>query len=139
MKLVTFTSAAAQRIGVVDTKRKLIVDLQAAHAALRGHETPAFSNMLALIDAGDDALRVADELGAQVLAGDVSAAQVPYRTSELLAPLPVPRQMRDCLAFELHYAQARRQALRVRAATYPDPLAAEIVLRDSEEFKIPAV
>jgi 2-keto-4-pentenoate hydratase/2-oxohepta-3-ene-1,7-dioic acid hydratase in catechol pathway len=139
MKLVTFASAAVPRIGAVDTKRKLIVDLQAAHAALRGHETPAFSDMLALIDSGGDSLRVADELCAQVMGGDVSAAQVPYRTSDLLAPVPVPRQMRDCLAFELHYSQARRQALRVRAASYPDPVAAEIALRDSDEFKIPAV
>ncbi len=139
MKLVTFQAPAGARIGTVDVKRDLIVDLQAANAAFHGGPSPSFADMLTLIDSGDDGLVQAAALSAKVLDGDVTAAQLPYRSTRLLAPLPEPRQMRDCLAFELHYAQARRQALRVRAATYPDPAAAERELQGSDEFRIPPV
>ena len=57
----------------------------------------------------------------------------------MLAPVPQPRQMRDCLAFEQHYRQARAQALKVRAATYEDPAAAAIELSKTGEFSIPEV
>jgi 2-keto-4-pentenoate hydratase/2-oxohepta-3-ene-1,7-dioic acid hydratase in catechol pathway len=47
--------------------------------------------------------------------------------------------MRDFLAFELHYKQARARALKIRAATYADPVAAEAELASSDEFRIPPI
>lgn len=133
MKLVTFeTAGGAQRLGVLMDDLATIVDLAAA-AEAEGQETARFASMLALIDGGPEALDQATELMARGRA-TVALAEV-----RLLAPLPEPRQIRDFLAFEKHYRQARAQALRIRAAAQPDPEEAARRLADSDEFKIPAV
>ena len=139
MKLVTFKRDGRERLGVYVDPQKKIVDLQAAHLALNGSKSPDLASMLALIESGAAGQKLAAELSDWVLKADASAAQVPYRTADLLAPLPVPQQIRDCLSFERHFAQARAQALRARALTYPDPAAAEEELRRSDEFRIPPV
>ena len=74
-----------------------------------------------------------------VSSGRADAALRPMKDIRLLAPLPRPEQMRDFLCFELHYKQARARALKIRAAAYPDPVAAELELKDSDEFKIPPI
>lgn len=106
MKLATFergTGAAA--VGAVDVGRGLILDLALA-ADLTGRNTPAFlGSMLALIDAGDEALDFCRGLVERW----PDQAQVPLAPAKLLAPLPEPRSLRDCLVFEQHLLNAQAQ------------------------------
>ncbi|MFC3227446.1 fumarylacetoacetate hydrolase family protein [Marinibaculum pumilum] len=96
MKLATFEAGGAPRIGSVHPERNEVVDLAAA-AAQTGRPGP-FGDMLALIDAGPDGLAAAAALDADPPAAAVLALD----TVRLLAPIPLPRRLRDCLVFEEH-------------------------------------
>ena len=54
----------------------------------------------------------------------IDDAIVPRAQVVLLAPVPVPRQMRDFLSFEQHLRNAREMRFRKMAARAPDPAAA---------------
>ena len=140
MKLVTFkTSAGEDRIGAVRDDLNSIVDFKAAATGMAVDTPASFNSMLSLIEAGEAGLAVAREAIEYSSRPRGMAAVVQLSDVRLLAPVPVPQQMRDFLAFELHYKQARARALKIRAATYPDPKAAEIELANSDEFHIPPV
>ncbi|HWE19374.1 MAG TPA: fumarylacetoacetate hydrolase family protein [Hyphomicrobiaceae bacterium] len=102
MKLATFNRGGHTGIGVVDTARGQLLDLAEASKIVVGAECPDFANMLALIDAAGPGLEHARRLAAQW----PSAAALPLDQVRLLSPLPEPRQMRDCLTFELHLRNA---------------------------------
>jgi 2-keto-4-pentenoate hydratase/2-oxohepta-3-ene-1,7-dioic acid hydratase in catechol pathway len=139
MKLVTYETADGEaRIGAVLDDLRTIVDLRAG-ASMLGEKADAFDDMLALIDAGDDGLALAHRVVGQAGTGQSAQALRSLDSVRLLAPVPVPRQMRDFLAFELHYKQARARALKIRAATYADPVVAEAELASSDEFRIPPI
>ncbi|WP_407496766.1 fumarylacetoacetate hydrolase family protein [Pseudooceanicola sp. MF1-13] len=91
MKLVTFEKNGAQSIGILDGEKIAVLD---------GAANPAFASMLALIEGGDEALDAARK-------AQGSASSVDLGAVRLLAPLPVPVQMRDCLTFEKHLRQCR--------------------------------
>jgi 2-keto-4-pentenoate hydratase/2-oxohepta-3-ene-1,7-dioic acid hydratase in catechol pathway len=96
MKLATFLNAQGKpAVGVVDTARGAILDL-----------APDFTDMLALIDAGPAGL---EQVRAHAERWSEKAAR-PLKGATLLAPLPEPRQMRDCLVFEAHLLNSRSQA-----------------------------
>src|SRR5215470_144299 len=105
MKLATFIGRnGAPAIGAVDTSRGAVLDLSAA-ARAGGRPNAPFADMLALIDAGPAGL---DE--ARRLAGSwPREAETPLAGLRLLAPLPLPRQMRDCLVFEEHLKNGMAQ------------------------------
>ena len=162
MKLVTFaspgtspgTSAAGAdqgaRIGVLFDSSPLggdqvVLDLQQAHVLAHGRDLPAFASMLDLIRAGDGALDVAralaDTAAAGAAVGEAASAGSTHRLADitLLAPVPVPEQIRDCLCFEDHLNQAYHVLRTSKARGEPDPQAA---LRQYEEqgvFAIPDV
>ncbi|MBN9080288.1 MAG: hypothetical protein BGP04_18645 [Rhizobiales bacterium 62-17] len=97
MKLVTFiTPKGEQHIGALGADESTIVDFTATDPSQH------FRDMLALIDGGDRALDAARKMRDSARSVVVSAAQ-----QRLLAPVPEPRQMRDCLCFEKHLRQAR--------------------------------
>lgn len=121
MKLVTFLSPdGAARIGALTDDGAAIVDLAAGAEAMGRDAGPHFADMLALIDGGPDALALA---GA-VLARAPEAALRPYAGTTLLAPVPVPRQIRDAMAFEKHVRQAISAIYRNIAQRAEDPVAA---------------
>ena len=99
MKLATFEKGGKQVVGVVDTQKKEILDLAAANGA-----NPAFASMLSLIEAGPSALGEANKLAGEWKA---SAAQ-PLDGTKLLAPVPVPPQMRDASVYATHVKNAPR-------------------------------
>lgn len=139
MKLVTFkTAAGEQRIGALRDDLRTIVDLKAG-AAILGAKPDAFNTMLALIEACDEGLATARKIVELASTDRGKPTLVDLASVKLMAPVPVPQQMRDFLAFELHYKQARARALKIRAATYPDPAAAEVELATSDEFHIPKI
>ncbi|MBN8919950.1 MAG: fumarylacetoacetate hydrolase family protein, partial [Rhizobiales bacterium] len=113
MKLATFVNTDGKAaIGVVDTVRKAILDLSAASGG-----DADFRDMLALIDAG----RAGLEKARAVAANWPDAAVRPLAGTKLLAPLPEPRQMRDCLVFEAHLLNSRDQQAK-RSGTEPPPI-----------------
>jgi 2-keto-4-pentenoate hydratase/2-oxohepta-3-ene-1,7-dioic acid hydratase in catechol pathway len=112
LKLATFRREGSERIGLVYQGDARLFDLTAASE----RDDPAsrvFDSMLALIDADEAGLDAAralfDKRGSEVdLSHDVSA-------TDLLAPLPQPRQMRDAMSFATHILQSRRGAKAVAA------------------------
>ena len=123
MKLVTFQpKRGAARAGVLIDGERQVLDLQAAHRLRYGRSSRWLGNVLAMVEAGDDALELAATL---VKGAGRSKSAAHARTSiKLLAPIPQPPQMRDFLCFEQHLVQAFGMARKVRAAAAPDPAAA---------------
>jgi hypothetical protein len=117
MKLATFEQDGRPRLGAVIDGDGKIVDLDAAFLRRHGRAEPALASMLALIDAGSAGRAVADALVADPPEEDVVAAA----TVRLLAPLPVPRQIRDFLCFEEHLRNAFEQAGRLTGRTFEIP------------------
>jgi 2-keto-4-pentenoate hydratase/2-oxohepta-3-ene-1,7-dioic acid hydratase in catechol pathway len=117
MKLATFKNGNGERVGIVHANDSKVFDL--ARAADRaGAANPAFASMLALIDAGETALDAARDIFAKRsaeadLSTDVAA-------TEILAPIPEPRQMRDGMSFPLHILQAPRGQLKLAARAKGD-------------------
>lgn len=94
MRLVTFRRNGVQAIG------SLISDDAVSDLSADG--APYFSDMLALIDGGQDAFDHAQALSER------PKSTVQLDDVNLCAALPEPRQMRDFLCFEKHLRQARR-------------------------------
>jgi 2-keto-4-pentenoate hydratase/2-oxohepta-3-ene-1,7-dioic acid hydratase in catechol pathway len=105
MKLATFIHDGSQRVGLVHASDTAVFDLALA-AKRTGSDPDPFRSMLDLIDAGDRALDAARSL----LESHREERSLSYPISEieLLAPLPVPRQMRDAMTFPLHILQGPR-------------------------------
>jgi 2-keto-4-pentenoate hydratase/2-oxohepta-3-ene-1,7-dioic acid hydratase in catechol pathway len=115
MRLVTYRHQQSQRTGAwIDADRR-IVDLAGA-ARLKGRDAAPFASMQALIESGPQGLDVARALAAQ----PPEEALVDTAGVQMLSPVPVPVQMRDALAFELHLRQAKRASARMRLRNHPD-------------------
>lgn len=120
MKLATYLGNGEARLGVVVQDGNRLLDARQA-AARAGGDNAMFASMLALIDAGPDAL---DRLARIVEreAPDPSCS-VALDAAKLLSPLPEPRQMRDGMSFPLHIRQApvgmRRLAAQLRCEQAP--------------------
>ncbi|WOH63002.1 fumarylacetoacetate hydrolase family protein [Bradyrhizobium sp. BWA-3-5] len=117
MKLATFKSGGQEKIGLVHGGDTLLFDLAAA-ASRGGGTNPAFTSMLALIDAGEVALEQAAKLFDQH--GKDESLSVPVAGADILAPVPEPRQMRDGMSFPLHILQAPRGQLKLAARARND-------------------
>jgi 2-keto-4-pentenoate hydratase/2-oxohepta-3-ene-1,7-dioic acid hydratase in catechol pathway len=130
MKLVTFTlsgstSEVAPRAGVLVDEGRSVLDLQAAYGRVYHGSTPVLASVLAIIEAGPQALDTIRQLV------DSSSPSVTLAAADvrLLAPVPHPPQMRDFLCFEKHLVQAfaavaklRGTEARIPQAWYERPL-----------------
>lgn len=134
MKLVTYERKGKPRAGAfVDGDRK-IVDLADAHKEAFGKSYPAFASVQAMIEAGDTALDRAYETVKKGRKGAFARKDV-----RLLAPVPVPIQMRDCLCFETHLKQSFAAARRVRANATADPEASMKEFERTGVLSIPKI
>ncbi len=108
MKLATYQSAnRVAKIVAVDTARGQLLDLAAAQAFVDPKvDARHFADMLALIDAGAAGLQSVQKL----IDAWPAHASYPLQGATLLAPLPEPRQVRDCMAFEQHLLNAFARA-----------------------------
>jgi 2-keto-4-pentenoate hydratase/2-oxohepta-3-ene-1,7-dioic acid hydratase in catechol pathway len=123
MRLVTFSvTVGKQRVGALVDGDMAIVDLSSG-AKLLGRSDVSFGEMLALIDGGDRALDDARRIIEDVVAKGLEDALIKKDGVEVLAPVPVPRQMRDFLTFEQHLRTAREMRLKKMAARTSDPAA----------------
>lgn len=111
MQLVTFQATDRHdRLGAL-IENGAIVDLAAADAARQGRAGSHFASMMSLIEAGERALDQAREL-----VRDPPHCAVLTRAEVVLrAPLPLPQQIRDFSAFELHILQAGRAIKQLRS------------------------
>jgi 2-keto-4-pentenoate hydratase/2-oxohepta-3-ene-1,7-dioic acid hydratase in catechol pathway len=118
MKLITYRrrSETRDRVGALTSDGDAVVDL-----------SDPFADMLALIDGGLSALDTARSRLER------RADTVPLSEVTLRAPLPEPRQMRDVMAFELHFRQSIDAIAKMRAGPFA-PLAKLLGLT-----RIPAV
>ncbi|MEX2150599.1 MAG: fumarylacetoacetate hydrolase family protein [Steroidobacteraceae bacterium] len=130
MRLVTFGMAAEKpRLGAL-LRDGGVLDLAAAVGGAR-----PFDSMLSLIESGPDGWDEAREL--------VLRAAGPFirdpAACRLLAPLPLPPQIRDFMCFEKHVIQAFGAAFRMKAtrATSADEKAALVAQADA--FRPPPV
>jgi 2-keto-4-pentenoate hydratase/2-oxohepta-3-ene-1,7-dioic acid hydratase in catechol pathway len=98
MKLITYQQEdTIEKSGALLDDLKTVVDL-----------SDHFSSMLDLIDGQEAALGVA------MKAVSEEKKTVSIDRVKLLAPIPRPRQMRDCMLFEKHLKQAGEQVARSR-------------------------
>lgn len=105
MKLATIVHKGVEKLAIVHDGDGRLFDLAAA-AERSGTSTAAFASMLDLIDGGERALDDARALfEARKGEDDLSCA---LADAALLAPLPVPRQMRDGMSFPQHILQSPR-------------------------------
>lgn len=121
MKLATFLQSGVPAIGSVDTTAGSILGLGAAHRALFGTDHAAFSSMLALMDAGDQALDIARRVVER--AGSDASHRQSLASATLLSPLPEPRYVLDFNNFEQHMRDAPFgiAKLKARIAGQPEP------------------
>ncbi len=127
MKLATIRSGGDEKIGVVHASDTRLFDLAAA-AERDSRGNPAFTSMLALIDAGPAALDEARDLFGKH--GDDTTLSSDLATVSILAPVPEPRQMRDGMSFPLHILQAPRGQRKLAARASNDM--AELARIDAE-------
>ena len=81
----------------------IAANLQAAYGRTYHGSSPLLESMMHIIEAGDAAL---DTIG-QLLKVPPPSVCFDRNEVRLLAPVPVPPQMRDFLCFELHVRQSR--------------------------------
>jgi 2-keto-4-pentenoate hydratase/2-oxohepta-3-ene-1,7-dioic acid hydratase in catechol pathway len=105
MKLATFATPDGPRIGAAAPETDGLLDLATAARALGRPSGGALTSMLALIESGDAGLALAHDL----VAAWPAAAASPLSRARLMAPLPRPTQMRDCLVFEQHLLNAQAE------------------------------
>ena len=133
MRLVTFLASGAERLGALVSENRQIVDFAGAHDG----GDPAFASMQAFIAEGEDALYRARNIIAD--ARRTGRGLIDRAAVRLLAPLPLPAQIRDFLCFEKHLLQSFARLRQVRAAAASDP---EKALREMEAqgtFSVPKV
>ena len=102
MKLVTYFDAESRpRTGVVSSDETSVLDLVIATESLGDVDATLLESMLRMLDDFD----VAKSFAARVVEVADSLprnAVLPLSEVRLAAPLPRPRSLRDCLAFERH-------------------------------------
>lgn len=136
MKLVTFTQGrSSPRAGALVQGGRRVVDLKSAHRKRWKKSSRALASVLCIIEGGQSALDKASET-LKGAASKAPQAVLPTKSVRLLAPVPVPPQMRDFLCLEKHLIQAFRAARKVRAQQSPDAAAA---MRDMEAKGILAI
>ncbi len=133
MRLITFRRAGQSRLGAwIDADRQ-IVDLAAASVVLDPLAGPAFASMQSLIESGP---RYWDRARSLVTRPPESAL-LASKDCTLLAPLPQPTQIRDCLCFPEHLQGARRVVGEQMIKAAPDPGRRRAELETANFFAVP--
>jgi 2-keto-4-pentenoate hydratase/2-oxohepta-3-ene-1,7-dioic acid hydratase in catechol pathway len=113
MKLATYQTADGPTLGIVLPSTGQLINAAAACTRLLGARHHALSSMQALIDSGDAGMALLRRLPLHD-AAIVPFAQ-PLANVRLLAPLPVPPQLRDCSVFAQHVSNAPLGMQRLKA------------------------
>jgi len=122
MKLVTFFDerSSSAKVGVLRADGGSLVDLATA-AQVRDAQSPVeFSDMVSFLEGDARARKQAEEMADYVEQQQIADAIRTLGDVQLLAPVPRPNSIRDCMSFERHLVQATRTVVRWRCR----PLAA---------------
>lgn len=114
MRLCSFREkidSADVLLGALTPDLKSVVALQPAAETLRGAFNPDFASMLDFLDAGEGTRQAASELLSEISCTPTPEVTFRIEDVHLLAPLPQPRSIRDCMAFEQHIVQATRAVI----------------------------
>jgi 2-keto-4-pentenoate hydratase/2-oxohepta-3-ene-1,7-dioic acid hydratase in catechol pathway len=133
MRLITYVRAEGARLGAWLDEDRQVVDLAAAAALLDRAPDPAFASMQALIQSGP---RYWDR-ARSIVARPPEAALFATKDCTLLAPLPQPTQIRDCLCFPEHLQGARRVMGEQMIKAAPDPARRRAELEAGNFFAVP--
>ncbi len=117
MKLVTFSQGEGPKTGVITSSGASIVDLQAAAQHFADEQPKMLATTMAMLEAGEEAFDLASDLVKDSEADGSSESIIPLSNVMLLSPVPRPRSIRDCLAFERHLIQATRTIASWKAPT----------------------
>lgn len=114
MKLVTFSTKdnEAKRLGAISEEGSSIADLQSGIIALSGKESLFLRDMLSFLDGGKEAHDLALELLENIETQKPPSVLLSKDEARLHAPVPCPRSIRDCMAFERHIVQATRTVVK---------------------------
>lgn len=113
MKLATFSHrGGAPRIGIVDSALGSVLPLQERHRSLTGQTCEAFESMLSLIRGGESAL---DSARRMAEGKDAAEHVLPLADVRLLAPVPVPEQIREFSVYEQHVRDAPIMSAKAKA------------------------
>jgi 2-keto-4-pentenoate hydratase/2-oxohepta-3-ene-1,7-dioic acid hydratase in catechol pathway len=115
MKLATFTTQQdpKPRVGVVTDKDRAIVDLALA-LSQAGSDPSVAGSMQDVIEGGPDCLAMIRTAIDSYLGHVLQIGEV-----RLLAPLPRPVQIRDCMCFEEHLVGSSQAAMRLTGQNQP--------------------
>lgn len=113
MKLCTYMSApdTLPRLGALAADGR-VADLQAAHHQAHGGNSPHLDSMLGFLDGGPAARQAAEQALERAVTQAQPALLFDAATVTLLAPVPQPRSIRDCMAFEEHLIRATRTVMK---------------------------
>ena len=114
MKLATYQTADGPALGIVLAEKGQIVNAAAACTRLLGARHHGSFGMLGLIESGPAGLALLHRLPLQDAA--IAPFAVDLAGVKLLAPLPVPPQLRDCSVFAQHVSHAPLGMQRLKAA-----------------------
>ena len=132
MKLLTFVTTndpATPRLGALLDDGARVADLQQGYTAEAGSPSLMLTDMLSLLDGGETGRELANKAFDYCLAQpDVAQpcvaqpcvaqpdTQLCFSLEDvrLLAPVPRPRSIRDCISFERHIVQATRTVAKWR-------------------------
>jgi len=136
MRLVTFTvgSSPARTGALIDGDRK-VLDLEAAYGRVYHGSSPLLETMLHIIEAGEAAL----DTISQLLQAPPGPSAFNRDEVRLLAPVPVPPQMRDFLCFEQHLRQAFEAVAKLRGtpARIPEVWYQRPIFYHPSRFSVP--
>jgi len=133
MKLAYFSHAGCARLGALYHDGN-IVDLADAELRIAGQHSGCFTDMLSLINAGAQGMEKAKWLMESVV------ETIPVHACKLLAPLPLPPQIRDFMCFEKHVEQSLVSIAKIRAvAAGVDPSVAVQKAGSAGALKIPDI
>ncbi len=109
MRLVTYADEnGTERIGALAGEGREIVALQAGAISRDNAPSPCFENMLAFLEGGARAREKGQEVAAYAQEQRPPGVIIPLDEVRLLAPVPRPQSIRDCLCFEQHIINSIR-------------------------------
>ncbi len=109
MRLVTFQRTDGTRqVGALVDEDTSIAVLQEGARANYGNDSPHFTSMLAFLAGGQEAREKAHEVIDFIENRRPPGATIATGSVKLLAPVPRPESIRDCLTFEQHIINSIR-------------------------------
>lgn len=116
MKLLTFLSTENEKpvLGALADDGISVVALQSGLVSIAGSGSRFFTDAIAFLDGGNESVDLAHKTIEFVIGQKLPDSIFRLQDIRLMAPVPVPRSIRDCMAFEKHIVQATRTVVKWR-------------------------